>query len=438
MDHGDHRCSRPLLAALLALGVGLPSALAGPLDALNEAGFGHFDGKLQLLAMRRQFLESGGGLDASAGTLALTLGYETPAFHGLSLGVEGIACPQLFEAGSHPAVVGGEELGQGWWILNDGFHSLEHAYLDVDFSDFGLEGTKMRVGRQPLAIDFFPAYPIRQKAQAIEGLVLETGLVPGVGLKAGFFSKFSSWSTRDNGDLPAGSNDAALSAEFESVSEVLGLPYDSDGTLFVSADLKPAPALALTVYDVLLQDIMNVIGLKAAFAAGPATLKLHAILESSAGKFEDETGGKIDATLLDAAVAFKLGPAALEPGYLMVAGDKAENNFQAPFRTSLVADPLLLWYPRIFSAGAGSLYLKATSKLGAWSLYGLYVRTSHDDSTGGGATDQEVNVVVGHPLVAGVTATVKLGYGDRDNDGANGGGPDASAIDTRLFLTWTF
>lgn len=427
-----------LATGLVAL-VGLTEAtfaLSSPLAPLNDAGFGTFNGKLQLLAMRRHYLESQGGLDAAAGTIALTLDWKSPDMAGFSLGVQGIACPQLFEAGSHPAIVGGTEMGQGWLVFNDAFYALNNAWLQVDFAGLGLEGTTLRVGRQPLNFDFFQPYAIRQKAQAIEGAVLETALVPNVALKIGFFGKYSSWSTRDNADLPAGSNDAVYSYDFETIEDSFGLPYSTGGVLFLTADLKFVEAVPMTVYDMMVSDVMNVIGFKASATVGSFTPKLHVIHESDAGKYADETGGKIDATLLDFGVKIALGKTAVEPGYLMVKGDKPENTFQAPFRTSLTADPLLLWMPRLFNAGANTLYVKATSKLGKLSLYGIYATTSFDDIAGNAATDSEVDAVIGYPLLDGLTATVKAGYGSRNNDPASG--PDASTIDTRLFVTWSF
>lgn len=423
------------LAIGLVATIGASEAIAAgysPLTPVNDLGIGQFKGKVQFLAMRRHYLESQGGLDAAAGTIALTLDYASPSFSGISLAMQGIACPQLFEAGSHP-----NPLGQGYQVFNDEFYALNNAFLQVDFAAFGIEGTKLKVGRQPLNTDFFQPYAIRQKAQAIEGAVFETAALPMVALKVGYFGKYSNWSTRDNSDM-VGGNDAAYSYDFEKVSDALGLGYDTDGVFFVSADLKLVPNVPITVYDMMLLDAMNVIGLKASTTVGMATPKLHVIMEQDAGDFNKNTGATIDAMLVDMAVKLAFGKTAVEPGFMMVPGDKPENTFNAPFRTSLTADPLLLWWPRVFNAGANTAYVKATSKLGKLSLYGIYAMTMHDDTTGGGATDQEVDVVIGYPLADGLTTAIKAGYGDRNNDASKGGGADASTIDTRLFVTWTF
>jgi hypothetical protein len=424
---GTKRFWKAPCALLLAMALALPGTIQGSLlDPINALGIGEWKGQVQLLAMRRHYLESGDGLgdglDAASGTAALTLDWLSPQWRGLRLGAQGISCPQLFEAGSHP-----NPRGQGWQVLNGDFHLLNHAYLQADLGHWGLAGATLRLGRQPLKADFFQPYYIRQKTQALEGAVLEADLTALAGnpaqLQVGWLRSFSSWSPRDESPR--------LGFRFETLEDYSGVPEAGDG-LFVNLRLQPLYGLELSIYDWLLADWFNVMGARAALGLGPTTLKLHAMLQGDHGSYGDQTGDEIAANLVDLALAFKLGGAALEPGIVLLGGDAGKGDLHLPFRSSLTADPLLIWMPRVFSGGSTTLYCKATGRLGKLSLYGIYARTSTDDAVGGGATDQELNLVVGHPLPAGWNASIKLGYGDRDNQGS----PDASTIDTRLFLTW--
>jgi hypothetical protein len=407
---------------LLALALATPPARAGALDPVNGLGIGTFGGQLQLLAMRRQFMEPAPNVDAASGTLALTLDYATPALKGLSLGVEGIGCVQLFEGGSldHPN-------GQAWYILNKDFQTLQHAYLQADLGEFGLKGSVLRVGRQPLNLDFFPSYAIRQKAQAIQGATLTLGVLPKVSVTVGHFTHFSTWSPRDKTD--------ALSVQFEKIADAVGAGYDTDGATFVSADLGLVPGTPITVYDLLLHDLTNTMGVKAshAFKLGEKltlTPKAHLILQGDTGKLSDVA--TVDATVIDLALQAKLGATTLEPGLLMTGGDKAENSLNVPFRTSLTADPLLLWYARVFLGGAQTTYLKATGAVGKLKLTAMLAQTTHQDWVDGGATDGEANVVLSYPLTKTLTTAIKAGYGDQ----AKKTSADKSASDLRLFVTW--
>ncbi|MBU1191719.1 MAG: hypothetical protein KKE76_08410 [Gammaproteobacteria bacterium] len=88
----------------------------------------------------------------------------------------------------------------------------------------------------------------------------------------------------------------------------------------------------------------------------------------------------------------------------------------------------------MYTSGADTAFIKATTKINKTALYALYNYTWQDDPLYN-YDAQELNIVVKQPLMEDLSIALKVGIGTRD---ANNGGDDTTATDARLFLTYVF
>jgi len=224
------------------------------LQPLNDLGIGEFSGRLQLFLMRRDWETGSPDGDASSGSLALTLDYESAQAGPLSAGFQFMYVGRLFESGSLDPARGAD------WTLNNGnFTILNEAYLNLSLEPLGLTDSNIRVGRQVLNLDFAPSYQIRQKEQSYEGVFATIAAGDSLRLDAGHIERFSSWGSRDdtgNDYLEYGF------VEVEDVEKRYGVDYSTAGMQFVSLNYTGLSNTALTVYDFHGQDLYNTLGAK--------------------------------------------------------------------------------------------------------------------------------------------------------------------------------
>ncbi|MBS3734901.1 MAG: hypothetical protein KGY99_08235 [Phycisphaerae bacterium] len=408
-----------------------PAWLRNPVGRLfepvNQLGIGTFSGKVQFLAMRRDY----DGQDAGSGTLATTIRYRSPEYHNIRFGAEYIWTPRLFEGGCRD-----EPPNPGWVILNDDFHVLSEAYVDVGLAAIGLDRTRVIIGRQKSEYDFAPAYPIRQKAQYIEGVVLKCRQFEHLSVDVGHIERFSSWSTRSGrGDwLRAGFNDVEdIVADYESDSRIREA---NTGMQFVSATTDAIPRVTLTVYDLYGCDLYNTLGLKADVAlyktdTASVTWKNHYIMQRETGSCPVD----IDADVIESSLAVQAGNLLVEPGIISTCGgNDARNDFRHPFESTLTWQYTLLWNTRAHLAGSDSVYLKSKYTFGKNLLYFLGMATCHENNVNDGSTDYELNAVYKYTFTDNFSVTLKAGWAHRNY--GNGDSPEYS--DLRLFVTYSF
>ncbi|MFW6132512.1 MAG: hypothetical protein ACOC8F_01350 [Planctomycetota bacterium] len=396
-------------------------------DAVNDLGVGTFSGKVQFLAMRRDF----DGDDAGSGTLASTIRYRSPEFRNMQVGLEYIWTPRLFEGGSRQPPP-----NPGWVILNDDFHVLSEAYVEVGLDALGLDDSSVTLGRVKSTYDFAPAYPIRQKAQYIEAAILKFRELKHFSLDAGHIERFSSWGTRfGRGErLRAGFNDVEdIIADDEGDRRIRRA---NTGMQFVSMRTDAIPRTNLTVYDLYGCDLYNTFGVKADILllrtdAAELTWKNHYVMQRDTGSFPV----KIDSDVIESSLALRAGDFLIEPGVMTTfGGNDDSNDLRHPFESTLTWEYTLMWLTRPYEAGADTVFLKSTYNFDKTLLYFLGMATCHEDNIDDGSTDYEFDVVLKHSLTDHLSVTVKGGWGKR-NPG-RGDSPERS--DLRLFVTYAF
>jgi hypothetical protein len=404
---------------------------ADPLRPINELGIGTFSGKAQMLFMRRAWDNTTGrDEDAHATTMALTLDYRSPRYRGFQFGSEFIQVWEMLEGGSTA-----DPRGAAQQLCNSDYTIMNNAFIEYRFDALELPKTRVRGGRQPLDLFYAPAYPIRQKKQAYTALVGSSKDLTDFDLSVGHIQRFSSWCSRDEGNV------GGLGWDFKNVGQVVGTKERTAGMQFFDAAYTGIPDAELGLWDFYGQDTFNTFGINGAYTFEPfesffVVPKLAYSTQTDVGDFTSKTGREVDSDVLDVAAEFEYAGFNVEPGYFIVWGDGEDNDYQLPFRSKFTIDPLLMWYPRRFKGGSESFYVKSTYRWRNTSFYVLYVRTQTADFVDGGSLDQEANLVVSQKIWEGLSATFKGGYGIRDVDLPGAENPDQS--DLRVFLTYEF
>ena len=398
------------------------------LKPVNEAGIGKFSGQVQFLGMRRTWDKD---TESSGGTVAATIRYRTPEFHGISGGLEFIFCPELFEGGS-----GEPRQGGAWNVLNDDFNLLSEAFIDVKLGFIGLDKSSIRVGRMKSNYDFAPTYAIRQKAQYLEAAVLKLYDIEHFKIDIGHIEKFSSWSGRDGaGDW--------LRADFNRVEDVIA-HYEGDdrinsantGMQFVQIKTDIIPGVDLTVYDLFGCDLYNTFGVKANVDVvknddWSLKWKNHYISQRGVGSYPVS----LSSDVIESSLAFKCGDFTLEPGIMTVfGGNEASNDHRHPFESSLTWQYTLMWNTRANLGGSDTFFLKSSYTLGDHFFYALGMVTCHENDVDGGSTDYELNGVYRYKFTENISATIKAGWGLHNE----GDGDSPERTDLRLFVTYKF
>ena len=400
------------------------------LKPVNQAGIGKFSGQIQFLVMRRTW-DGAKNMEASSGTVAATIRYRSPEFSGISGGLEYIFTPKLFEGSSGEARQGG-----GWQTLNDDFHVLSEAFIDVKLGFIGLEKSSIRIGRQKCNYDFAPAIPIRQKSQYMEAVVLKLYDIDHFKIDIGHIEKFSSWSGRmGQGDW--------LQANFNSVEDIIA-DYEGDnrirsadtGMQFVQVGTDIIPFVNLTAYDLFGFDLYNTFGVKAYVNLvknddWSLTWKNHYISQRDVGSYPIE----VSSDAIESSLAFKSGDLTLEPGIMKVFGDnESANDLRHPFESSLMWEYILMWNTRANLGGSDTVFMKSTYTLDNHFFYLLGMATYHEDDVRNGSTDYELDAIYRYKFTEDISTTIKFGYGFRNPED----GDSLKRTDLRLFITYKF
>lgn len=402
-----------LIASSLLAVAGEPSPdLILPPDAVD---YGKISGKVQSLLMHRDIDDKG---DGSSGTVAVTLNYLSPDFHGFTAGGQFIHSTRLFDSGSVS--------NAGYWLSNDDFNVLNEAWIAYDFGSMGWEKARLKVGRQIVNYDFAPTYNTRQKAQSFEAAILKFEPIEGLKVDVGHLERFSSWASRDGG------SGSSWRANFIDVASAAGVSYDTDGFQFISAVYDTPGPWSFAAYDFYGHDLYNVFGAKAAYqhelgAAGTITLRGHWANQQDVGRMDTDGLGNISSNIVELGVDWARNGLTLSTGAVIVNGDR----FQTPFRTSFTIDTELLWYTDQFVGETDSGYLKGVYKTGPWLFYAMFVIDQHEDDT----ICREIDAVVKYNFTDDVYTTVKAGYGDRKYSEKD---DHPEAIDLRWFVGWNF
>jgi len=432
-----HRlCTRWTFVALFAVALAAaaaddPPPAFQPLKPLNDLHLGLWTGQLQSLTHARDFNRFGGAVPSgSSSTLALTLNYVSPEWHGLSLGGQYIHSEALFA--HNPDVP-----------INNSFHILNHAYVAYRFEEFCLPKTTLRAGR--LKPDFLMMNGLapRQKEQAFEGVLFRSEDIPDLTLSLGWFRKFSAWSTRHKNQP----NDFWFNYRFTDVADLAGRPYETSGTYVADVVYTGIERLRLNLGNWYSEDLMNLLYVS-------PTVDLHPRLswtgiwahQRSTGRWHDDdaNGGTapadLEAQYLQTYLTFKATPRLkIMPGCAWVPGrnDAGDNHsFQDLFQADLLPLVGLIGRPYGYLAGARMGYLSALYKPTArTSVWMHYVYTDMDNTYTWAYDGQEVNLVVGQQLTPAFSVAVKLAYAWFDGRAGNG---DSNANDARLFLTYRF
>jgi hypothetical protein len=426
-----------LSVTALTLAAADSTQLFSPLDPLNKLNLGVWHGQLQSLTHARDFNEYGGAEPSgSASTLALTLSYVSPEWYGLSLGGQYVGSTSLF---SHNPDI----------PINNTFHLLNHAYVNYRFEEAGLPKTYVRAGRIKPDFLMMNGLAPRQKEQAFEGALFRTEDVRDLQFSAGWFRKFSSWSTRHKN----GPEDYWFNYQFTDVADIARRPYETDGTFFTDAVYTGIPRLRLNVGDWLSEDIMNLVYVSPTVEiCAPLSWTGVWAYERGTGDWNDDeaNGGKAPADLqaqyLQTYLTYKpqiIEGLKLMPGCALVPGrnDGDENHsFQDLFQADLLPLVGLVGRPYGYMAGSRMAYLSTLYKpsykpLDHTSFWVHYVVTDMDNTYTVPYDGQEVNLIVGQQLASNLVVTVKLGYAWF---AGQNGASDSYGTDTRLFVTYRF
>ena len=396
---------------ILALAALTCSAADSLLDPINDLGYGTVKLRAQTLSMYRDYEGLGNGYST---TLGWKLDYLSPKWAGLRGGLS-LLHIDVFHAAGGAFGSDGEGL-----LFNGRVNELNELWLKYRFGALGLSNTFVKVGRQVINGEVFRKDEFRQKPRAFEAAILTTKDIPNTSLTIGHADRLSNvWDSDSNGDR--------LNWRYKDIEDVLGVGYSTRGVTWVEAVYIGITNLELAVYDAYAHDIANIAGGRVKYTFGENTaINGYYRHETDVGKGADHSSDMIGAS-----VQQKVGDVMIEPGFLSIGGDTLKfselgTGINHPLGSSMMI------YGGLFSGGADTYYLKATTKIDKTILYMLYTYTTHDTVTFEG---QELNVVVKQPITDKLTVALKVGAGYRDG---NAGTADTFASDTRLFVTYNF
>lgn len=397
-----------LAAAVLASPI---SASADPSEGLfatlNGKGYGTLSGRIQNLTMYRDIeLKSRYGYNS---TLEALLAYTSPQVAGFDLGLAYNYAFTVFESGT-PSI-----------LANDDINVLNEAWLRFNFESLDLGNTQIVAGRKIVDSEVFRADDFRQKSRSIEALQVITKAIPDTTLTVGHAIRLSNWI------------DAGDQSNFNDFGEVFGMGYDTDGVTWVEAVYSGFSGWEIAVFDAYAWDVANLAGTRIQYTfSDEAKLIGYYRHEGDVGQAPSRQSDAFGLSYQR-----KIGNFTIEPGFFSVHGD--DLRFQEV--TTGINHPLgasMIICSCQFFGGARTAYLKATTKLGKATLYGLYNYTWHDKNPFDG---QEVNFVIKYPVTDAFSICFKGGVGYRDWYGVDGIGrprKDTLSTDGRLFITYTF
>ncbi len=373
-------------------------------DDVKNVGGGTLSGRIQSLTMLRDYENRPAGENGQNSTMGVVLGYITPEMGPFSAGVTYNYAGTLYDNNSHGM------------LANDDIHVLNEAWIKLQLEAIGLENSELLAGRKVLNGEVFRTADYRQKARSVETVQLTTKVIPDTTLTVGHSIRFSNW-------IQAGDR-----WDFNDYGDVFGTSYDTDGITYAEVVNTSAEGIELALYNAAAWDVANLTGarVKYQFTEDTALLGYYR-MESDIGK-----GANHESTAGGLSVQQKMGKVTLEGGYFGAHGDTMK--FQT-LTTGInhALGPSMMLYGGQFNGGADTAYAKATTTLegSGTVLYALY---NHSWQQKAGYDGQELNIVVKQPIGDSLAVTFKgaIGYRDADN------GPDTTATDARLFITYSF
>ena len=373
------------------------------LQPVNDRISGTLSGRIQSLSMYRDF-ESGGKGNGVNSTVGIVLGYRSDEWAGVDAGLSYLFADEIHDK-NHSSI-----------LANDDINVLNEAWLRYQFNVQEYADAEILAGRKVNNGEVFRADDFRQKPRSIEAVQLTVqDLTADTVLTVGHALRMSNW-------IQAGDR-----ANFNNFSDVFGTSDDTDGITWAETLHRGIEGLEIALFDAYAWDVVNLAGTRVAVHLSEHnTLTAYYRNETDAGNASAHTAEAFGLSFTQ-----KAGRSNLEAGLFSVHG----NNLRFQELTTGINHPLGLSMEICscpFDGGADTAYLRAVTKIGKTTLYGLYNFTWHDKLAFDG---QEVNVVVKHPLAENLTVAFKGGFGYRDwQDGA----ADTSDIDTRIFITYAF
>lgn len=375
---------------------------------INDMGYGTFSGRVQALAMYRDFEGVPAGEHGDATTLGVVLNYQSPEFSGFDAGA---AYNYAFTL---------EDGGNTDLLHNDDINVINEAWVRYNFEAFDLEGTQGIVGRKITNGEVFRKDDYRQKARSIETAQLTTTDITELALTVGHAIELSNW-------IDSTSPTGVDRWDFNDFGDVFGTDYDTDGITWIEALYTGFQDWEIAVFDAYAWDVTNLIGTRIQYQlSDDAKITGYYRNEGDVGKAESSHS---DAYGLS--YSQKVGKFTLEPGYFGVHGDtlrfqELTTGINHPLGASMIVCACQ------FNGGAQTAYFKATTTVNNTVLYALYNYTWQDKLD---FDAQELNFVAKQPITDHLTATFKGAVGYRDG---NSGRDNTTSTDARLFLTYTF
>ena len=391
-----------ILAAAMVASLASAESVLKP---FNDKGYGTFSGRVQSLSMYRDYSDNGLGNGANS-TLGFVLGYTSPEFAGFDAGLAYNFAGELFENNNSGL------------LANDDIHILNEGWVRAQLGT--LTNTTALIGRKINNGEIFRADDFRQKARSIETIQSTSTDHPDHRYTVGHAIRMSNWiQRRDRWDF----ND------FGDVFSEPGNPvgYDTDGVTWAEAVVSRVQGLEIALFDAYAWDVANLIGTRAKWdIAEKSALLGYYRHENDVGKAASRNSDAFGLSFQQ-----KVGDITLEPGFFSVHGSTLRFH-EATTGINHALGSSMMIYSGQFNGGADTAYLKAVTKLGKTTLYGLYNYTWQ--SNGLFDKGQELNLVVKQQILDNLSVAVKGGIGYRDMK--NGG--NTTATDARLFLTYTF
>jgi hypothetical protein len=388
-----------LISALTASLVSAESIM----KPINDKGYGTISGRVQSLSMYRDFENNASGVNGANSTLGIIFGYTSPELAGFDAGLAYNYAGEIYQNNNSPL------------MANEEIHLLNEGWLRFNFGAMNLTNTSVLAGRKINNGEVFRADDFRQKSRAIETVQLDTKDLSNTTLTVGHAIRMSNW-------IQVGDR-----WDFNDFGDVFGRNYnDSDGVTWGELVNTCVQGLEVALFDAYAWDVANLVGTRVKYeTCETASLIGYYRHEGEVGNAVEQNSDAFGLSLQQ-----KVGTVTIEPGYFGVRG----NNLLFEETTTGINHALgssLMIYAQQFAGGSDTAYLKATTKIGKTTLYGLYNYTWQDKMTFDG---QELNLVVKQQLTDNLSVAVKGGFGYRDNKTV----ANTTATDARLFVTYAF
>ena len=428
---------RKLTAALLAVGltsayaaeekkeVASDAAFNGVIEEFNQQGYGTISGLARSLTMYRDYNSYGGSPETgNASTVGLTINYTSPEFAGFTVNAQILGVATLWQNEPNK-------------VVNNNMHQLNEINLNYNFATLGLEKTNLQFGRIIANTKMAPISNYRQKDQAFEGLQLTSNDVDDLLVKLGWMRKFSSWSSWHN--------NPAFSYKFEDIADMVGADYKTDGTFFADVTYTGIDGVSLTVADYWSENLYNSIHLDGSVALNDMfTFMGTGIYQKSVGKGDDlysVNGSGLESTYLEFSLNTVLNDSiSLRPGYYTVLGENdgdKNKNFQDTFNSATAFGAPFMTNPSV-AAGTNAYFLEGVYTMNdrntGFFLY-TFVDTDGASTADSDYNSHEFNVGHSYAFTKNFSITGKVGYAMLQGKQGNG---DTNALDTRLFIDYTF